>query len=212
MATERNAEQTRTRILEAACEEIYLNGYQGMRIDAILHKTQLAKGALYHHFPNKLSLAYAVVEEILRRDFEETWNNFISEDPNPLTAMKKLFAWKAENLQQEGEFNGCPVNNLSQEMSALDEGFQQRLKDLVETVISSVAAALSKGQEDGFVRRDINPRQTALFMHCCYQGIMGTVKCMQSTEMLPELFASLSDYVDQLGSCPACTSEPNPAE
>lgn len=40
MATERNAEQTRTRILEAAREEIFQNGYQGMRIDSILQKTK----------------------------------------------------------------------------------------------------------------------------------------------------------------------------
>ena len=46
MATERNTETTRTRILEAAREEIFQNGYQGMRIDSILQKTNLAKGAL----------------------------------------------------------------------------------------------------------------------------------------------------------------------
>lgn len=206
MATERNAEQTRTRILEAASEEIYLNGYQGMRIEAILQKTNLAKGALYHHFPNKLALGYAVVEEILMRDFQNTWNSFIAEERDPLTAMQKLFAWKTEHLQEEAEFNGCPVNNLTQEMCALDQGFQQRLKSLVETVIGAVTAALAKGQEDGFVRRDLNPRQTALFMHCCYQGIMGTAKCMQSTDMLPELFASLSAYVDELRARPCCDS------
>lgn len=87
MVNERNPEHTRTRILEAAHEEIYQHGYQGMRIEAILQKTNLAKGALYHHFPNKLSLGYAVVEEILMEHFQTLWNQFIDNHPNPLTAI-----------------------------------------------------------------------------------------------------------------------------
>ena len=198
MSLERNAEQTRSRILDAAFDEIYQNGYQGMRIDAILQKTQLAKGALYHHFPNKLSLGYAVVEEIILTHFQETWNNFLTQEQNPLTAMQKLFAWKSECMKNENCFNGCPLNNLSQEMSALDEGFHQRLLNVMNTIIGAITDALAKGQEDGYVRSDINPRKTALFLHCCYQGIMGTAKCMQAPQLLEEMFGSLVEHIDTL--------------
>jgi TetR/AcrR family transcriptional repressor of nem operon len=88
MATERNAEQTRTRILEAAREEIFQNGYQGMRIDAILQKTKLAKGALYHYFPNKLALGYAVVDEVLMGHFQTTWEEIFLQHRNPLIRKK----------------------------------------------------------------------------------------------------------------------------
>lgn len=198
MAIERNAEHTRTRILEAAFDEIYQNGYQGMRIEAILQKTQLAKGALYHHFPNKLSLGYAVVEEILLTHFQETWDSFLLESTDPLTAMQKLFAWKSECMKSEDCFNGCPLNNLSQEMSALDEGFHQRLLNVMNTIIGAITAALEKGQTEGSVRLDINPRKTALFLHCCYQGIMGTAKCMQAPQLLEEMFGSLMEYLESL--------------
>ena len=67
---------TRDKILMAGFQEMYQHGYQGMRIDQVLSATGLAKGALYHHFPNKVSLAYAIVDEILyeqsKQQFDES--------------------------------------------------------------------------------------------------------------------------------------------
>lgn len=202
MAIERNAEQTRRRILDAAAEEIHINGYQGMRIDSILQKTQLAKGALYHHFPNKLALGHAVVEEILSKTFQETWNAYITEEKDTINALHKLFTWCIEDMLTDIEFKGCPVTNLIQEMSALDSGFQQRLKALFSTIVDTITLALEQGQQQGFVRSDTNPRQTALLMHCCYMGIMSTAKCMQSPQLVPELFTILGGFIDTLRPLP----------
>lgn len=198
MATERNAGQTRTRILEAAYEEIYQNGYQGMRIDAILHKTNLAKGALYHHFPNKLALGYAVVDEILMGHFQEVWNTFLEQHKDPITALQKLFLHKAAQYQSEIHFNGCPLNNLNQEMAAIDSGFHQRLQNVMEAIYSTIVSALVQGQADLCIRKDINAERIALFVLSSYQGIMGAAKCMQAPELLNDLFGTLSEYLDTL--------------
>lgn len=198
MVTERNAEQTRTRILEAAHEEIYENGYQGMRIEAILQKTNLAKGALYHHFPNKLALGYAVVDEILMEHFHATWNEFAQKHPDSLTAMQQLFLWKADCYKNEQRFNGCPLNNLNQEMAAIDEGFHQRLEAVMAAIYQAIVSALEIGQTQGYVRSDINPTKIAMFLMASYQGIMGTAKCMQEPEILGDLFGTLNEYIDTL--------------
>lgn len=205
MVTERNAEQTRSRILEAAYEEIYENGYQGMRIDAILQKTNLAKGALYHHFPNKLALGYAVVDEVLMGYFEEVWRGFLEQDNDPLTALQKLFHSKAEHFQSEDTFNGCPLNNLNQEMSAIDEGFHERLHLVMESTLSTLVQALQQGQQDHIVRTDINVEKISLFLLSSYQGIMGTAKCLQAPQILSDLFGTLNDYIDTL-RLPQCPS------
>jgi TetR/AcrR family transcriptional regulator, transcriptional repressor for nem operon len=198
MATERNGEQTRFRILEAAHEEIYENGYQGMRIEAILQKTNLAKGALYHHFPNKLSLGYAVVEERLMGHFQSTWSEFTNNYQNPLTAIQQLFLWKAECYKNEQCFKGCPLNNLNQEMASIDQGFHKRLEMVMESIYQSIVNALETGQQQGTVRADINVTKIAMFIMASYQGIMGTAKCMQAPELLVDLFGTLNDYIDTL--------------
>lgn len=198
MATERNAEQTRTRILEAAREEIFQNGYQGMRIDAILQKTNLAKGALYHYFPNKLSLGYAVVDEVLMGHFQTVWEGFFQQHNNPLTTLQQMFVYKAESFQNGACFNGCPLNNLNQEMAAIDDGFHQRLERVFESTHMTIVRALEKGQADGLVRKDINPVRISMFIFSSYQGIMGAAKCMQAPELLSDLFGTLNDYIDTL--------------
>jgi TetR/AcrR family transcriptional regulator, transcriptional repressor for nem operon len=198
MATERNAEQTRTRILEAAREEIFQNGYQGMRIDAILQKTKLAKGALYHYFPNKLALGYAVVDEVLMGHFQTVWEDFFQRHKNPLTTLQQMFIYKAESFQNADCFNGCPLNNLNQEMAAIDDGFHQRLEKVFENVHMTIVRALEKGQVDGLVRKDINPVRISMFIFSSYQGIMGAAKCMQAPELLSDLFGTLNDYIDTL--------------
>lgn len=198
MVTERNAEHTRSRILDAAHEEIYENGYQGMRIESILQKTNLAKGALYHHFPNKLSLGYAVVEEILLQNFQTSWNGFVVQYPNPLTAIQQLFLWKADNYKHEQRFKGCPLNNLNQEMATIDQGFHERLEMVMGKISQSFVIALERGQQQGDVRTDINPTKIAMFIMASYQGIMGAAKCMQAPELLGDLFGTLNDYIDTL--------------
>ena len=47
---------TRGKILNAAYREIHTNGFQSASLNNILARTGLAKGALYHHFPNKTEL------------------------------------------------------------------------------------------------------------------------------------------------------------
>lgn len=198
MPTERNAEHTRARILEAAQEEIYENGYQGMRIETILQKTQLAKGALYHHFPNKLALGYAVVDEILLEHVKANWSEFSSKYPNPLTAIQQLFLWKADVYKNEIRFKGCPLNNLNQEMASIDKGFHERLEKIMETIHGSIVTALEQGQQQGLVREDINPGKIAMFIMASYQGIIGAAKCMQAPQLLTDLFGTLNEYIDTL--------------
>lgn len=192
------AENTRTRILEAAHEEIYEHGFQGMRIEAILQKTQLAKGALYHYFPSKLSIGYAVVDEIILGHFMQMWSEFLKPGEDPILALQNLFKWKAECYQSEQQFNGCPCNNLVQEMSAIDSGFRERLQNVMMTIHKSVSDALAQGQANGFVRKDIDADQATLFLLSSYQGIMGTAKCMQAPQMLTQLFTTLGSYLDTL--------------
>ncbi len=192
------SKETRARILQAAHEEMYEHGFQGLRIDAVLKKTQLAKGALYHYFPTKLSLGYAVVDEVIVGYFRQSWDDFLNASNDPLQALKDFFQKKCDDVKSGECGNGCPMSNLIQEMSTQDAGFHQRLQNLVETIVTVVATALHQGQVDGIVRADINPQKISIFLLSTYQGIMGVVKCMNSNELLVDLFDTLGNYIDTL--------------
>ena len=65
--------QTREVLLWAAFREMQKSGFESASLTKILADTGLTKGALYHYFPNKVSLGYAVVDEIVLAQIRQRW-------------------------------------------------------------------------------------------------------------------------------------------
>jgi AcrR family transcriptional regulator len=202
-----SSESTRDRILNAAFDEMHMHGFQGMRVEQVLASTGLAKGALYHYFANKQALGYAVVDELLSLHTTTTWHEPLLSSVDPITTLQQILHSLCSLHGDEGIAHGCPLNNLSQEMSGLDDGFHERLTAIYCDWTTSIAAALARGQKDNTVRRDIDSDDVALFLVSSTQGILGAAKCMQSTDALRRLVGTLSDYLENLrasdtASCP----------
>ena len=53
----RSGEATRRNILDAAQGLILQHGFAGASIDRIIGDAEITKGAFFHHFPNKATLA-----------------------------------------------------------------------------------------------------------------------------------------------------------
>ena len=144
---ERNPDATRARILEAAFQEIHLKGFQGMRLDEVLRTTGLTKGALYYHFPNKMALGYAVVDEVIYAIVESMWREALELAEDPIQAMIDTLRDEMTcEMAADVILRGCPLNNLAQEMSPLDEGFRQRLDAVFEHWSGWIVDALKRGQ------------------------------------------------------------------
>ncbi|NVJ59209.1 MAG: TetR/AcrR family transcriptional regulator [Gammaproteobacteria bacterium] len=194
----RNPNQTRRAILDAALEEIHLRGFQGMRVEHILQRTGLTKGALYHHFTNKMSIGYAIVDEILGQDVMERWVGPLSDSSNPVLTIIEICEKERAGRTAEEIEKGCPINNLSQEMSPIDEGFRERLEQVYRQWTSAIAEALSRGQKTGVIRADVEPAKIAKFLLASLQGIIGVAKCCKSEQMLDDMADCMRSYLLQL--------------
>lgn len=196
--TERNADRTRRTILDAAFQEIYRNGFQGMRLDDVVAATGLTKGALYHHFPNKQALGYAVVDEIVRDIIHQAWLEPLAVNANPLAVIIYLIGHMENLMGGDIVTLGCPMNNLAQEMSPLDEGFRTRLDLLYQEWRGSIQAALERTQQAGDIRPDVDCSKTATFVLAALSGCVGAAKNAQSSEQLKICGAGLIDYLESL--------------
>lgn len=198
MNTARNPENTRLRILKAAFAEIYKHGFQGMRIDQVLAETGLKKGALYHHFSGKQALGYAVLEELIEKRITEIWIDPLATYDDPIAGLKTIFD-NAGNIWKNGYFNlGCPLNNLAQEMSPIDEGFRERIQNFFRKWQNAIAEALLRGQEKGFVRQDIDIQETAGFIITVIEGAFGFAKITQDKDKYFKCGKQLEMYLDML--------------
>ena len=188
----------RERILAVAFDEMYEHGFQGLRVDRVLEKTQLTKGALYHHFSSKKALGYAIVDEILQGWVYGLWSASDTGD-DPITTYQNTLRNSFASMTTEDLSKGCPVNNLAQEMAGLDEGFQSRLNAIYNEWKRFTEEALKRGQIDGSIRADINVEAVSLFIISSIQGLIGMGKCTQcSTPGLTPVVEELCNYMDTL--------------
>jgi len=63
--TPRTASDARTRLLEVARRRFAVDGALVATLDDVRREAEVSVGALYHHFPDKLSLATAVYAQLL---------------------------------------------------------------------------------------------------------------------------------------------------
>src|SRR5262245_17166568 len=150
------AETTRQRILRIAFEEFYRYGYQGGSLNRIVEQSGLTKGALFHHFAGKQELGYAVVDEVIWPQFMSTWIDPLENSTDPIADLKRILRQMETHGPPVGSLlQGCPVNNLAQEMSPLDEGFRTRLETIYSAWRRALQTALTRGIRAGTVRKGI---------------------------------------------------------
>jgi len=189
---------TRQVILEAAYEEIHARGFQRASLSKILSSTDVTKGALYHYFPTKLALGYAVVDEILADHIQQQWVQPLLDADDPIECLQQIIMLTGQEITEEDIHCGCPLNNLAQEMAPIDEGFRSRVEDVYRSWRKGTERAFVKGQENGYMREDVNAISVATMVVASLEGCMGLAKNSRSKKVLFQCGRSVIDYLDSL--------------
>jgi len=167
--------------VQAAFREIYRSGFQSAGLDTILAVAGVTKGALYYHFKSKEALGYAIVEEVIAPDLRAKWLRPLQMSRDPVNTLIGIV--QGESVRPEDIRGGCPLNNLAQEMSPLDEGFRKRLKAVFHEWQEGIASALREGQAHGRVRRDVEPAEVAGFLIAMVEGYVSLAKNAQDAKV-----------------------------
>ena len=183
----RDPENTRNALLDAAFSEMHLNGFRAASLDKIFAEAGITRGALYHHLPGARE-------------------RFIS----PFLNSKDIFgAFSNICARVSGELNhdeallrGCPMINLAQEMSGIDDGFRLRLAAIHEEWRDAVAVCIRRSQAEGTVRQDIEPREVGTFIVAAFQGAIGFAKNARDREPFELCRKGLESYVTSLSPDP----------
>ncbi|MFB6453896.1 TetR family transcriptional regulator [Chitinophaga sp. Hz27] len=194
----KKAEATRLEILRKAFELIYVKGYQASSIDDILAKTQVTKGAFYYHFKNKEQMGMAIINDLLKPTFSQTFIQPFMQEPNPLLAIYNIIHY----LLLEDEFMkmeyGCPVSNLTQELSPWHADFNRVLSELTHDWEAVMITSLEKGKKAGYVRKEVNAKEVALFVISGYWGVRNVGKLEMNKSVYKSFLKALQGYLNGL--------------
>jgi TetR/AcrR family transcriptional regulator, transcriptional repressor for nem operon len=197
----RDPETTRTGILRAAFDEIYHCGFQSTSINEIVAKTDVTKGAFFHYFPTKNDLGYAIVE-VLREMILQRWIRPLAAYKNPVQGIITRFRKIIESTPDEEMVLGCPLNNLTQEMSSVDTVFREKLASVMTLWVEETEKYLKKAQRDGYLKPQVNPRQVAEFVVMVEEGSFAMVKNLRDKRVYWSLHDSLKQYLESISEKP----------
>jgi len=186
---------TRTQILFAAYKEIHLNGFQAASLSHILAHTGVTKGALYHHFPNKTELGYAVIDEVISDRIFRSFIEPLENAPDPIQGLIDLIQQAGDAFTLRDVQLGCPLGSLAQEMAPIDEGFRTRLNRIYEQWHGAIVKALNKAQAAGDLIAGVQVEQIAVMVVATMEGCLSAGMISQDMNKLMFCGEGLIQYL-----------------
>jgi AcrR family transcriptional regulator len=188
-------ERTRRVIMESAGAEFSQHGYAGGGLGAIVARSELTKGALFHHFTDKRALALGWIEELLAPEITERWIAPL-EGIGSLDALRAFCRERCLELTPGDAISALVA--LTAETAAVDEALGTAFEKIFTHWHEAVAALLERGKSEGWIHRSIQPAAEAVFVVSAFAGFSITT-CARPDEGLRRTCASaLEGYLETL--------------
>ncbi|REH56619.1 TetR family transcriptional regulator [Tenacibaculum gallaicum] len=186
---------TRATILQQAFELIYKKGYQSTSIDEIIATTKVTKGAFYYHFKNKKQMGIAVIKEVIQPKTIDFSVSFLSSS----TSLQDSLYTMIEELLLHNSFltieYGCPLANLIQEMSPLDNDFKEALNEVKTLWTNAITDSITKEQQNNTINTNSNAEEVADFIIASYWGARALGKLNNKKNMYTYHLKQLKLYL-----------------
>lgn len=150
---QRDAERTRTEILDVASEEFADKGYTGARVDEIAARTRTAKRMIYYYFGNKQQLYTAVLERAYSviRAAEQRLD---LADLDPVEAIRELAGITFDHHESHPQFvRLVSIENIHH---AEHLATSSTLRGLANPAVDVLGEILERGREQGRFRDDVD--------------------------------------------------------
>ncbi len=180
------ASATKEKIIEAAARLVYHRGFHATSLDMVAQAARVNRGSLYYFFRSKKNLGLAVIghyEFLLHQNYLSP--SFDAQEKGR-EKIRRLAESYARMPSQDSPCCGCPIGNLSLELSALDEEMRLRLKGVWEKVFEKIAGVLAQSQDEGELPGDVDPLVHARSFFSQIQGAHIIARCSRDEASLYE--------------------------
>ena len=167
------------RIVEAARAHFFCHGFRSVTMDQLAEELGISKKTLYAHFPGKIELLEAVLDDKFA-GVEAKLNEIARAHPHDFsTALHELLA----NMQRElDEIKPPFVRDMRQKAPHVFKVIERRRAALIERFFGKL---FIEGQRAGMVRKDVPAKLTIEILLAIVQAIMNPLK-MEELGMTPK--------------------------
>jgi AcrR family transcriptional regulator len=147
-------------------------GFEALRADKEVLNLSISKGALYHYFPTKLDIGYAMVDEIIKPMYEKKWSGLIDRTEGISSTIYQIIESEKHEATEKKILRGDVLYNLMLEMSGVDLKFRQKLEDVLEMQVKILQKSLLSGKSSNEIKPGVDSRSMAYLLigqlHGCY--------------------------------------------
>lgn len=187
--------QTRQAILNAADLEFSHQGYAGASLGKIVIGADLTKGALFHHFPDKQSLAAAWISELLGAGILQLWVTPLN-SVTSLDALINLCRVRSKDLTPTDTTSALVT--IAAELGSRDERLGAALEHVFLAWRSAFAETLERGKLAGWIHPSIKPETEAMLFVSAFSGFTVTLKTSRTQDTRTVFIAALEAYLETL--------------
>ena len=140
-------------ILDAALTVLVQNGYEGSRMDDVVSKSQLSKGAIYWYYKSKKDMYLDLVNFWVIR-YSATINHLVENDQAAPDQLKSLFNYFIDQYESDPD----PFIALTEfwSMAQKDDDFRAKLQKVYSQFLEVLEKIVAKGvKDDDFKKLDI---------------------------------------------------------
>ncbi len=181
---------TRKELIDSAFKEIYEKGYQGASLTTILKNAKVHKGSMYYFFKSKKEMALASIKEKIYEKFALRYSQIVDLDSLYLES----FIHSIKDTSQRDFTKGCPIANIVQEMSNIDEEFKVLMEEIYLAFIENIKTILDKA----VIKKEMKECDTsklALYIASTLEGAILSAKATGKIEDYEKVIEILSDYI-----------------
>ncbi len=179
------------KLIEAGSRLFHTRGYNAVGVQEICEEAGVNKGSFYHFFPSKKELVLAIIDGHQQFMASHLQQIFFQEIPT----IKKFEAFfesvfgMACQIKEacENIFPGCPIGNLTLELTTVDSEVQQRVAKCFGAMESFFADQIRVGQGSGEFQ-GVDPGDSAKALVAYFQGMTLLAKANNSPEIISDIY------------------------
>lgn len=189
---------TRDKILRAANDLFYENGYNATGIDRIIAEAGVTKGNFFYHFKNKEDLAIAVLDWHRELAFAEIGLDKIHANTSPARALLFLLRGMTSRMsygEDTCQVRGCFFGNFALELSKGSEPVRRKIEEVFGDFRCLIQDLIQKAQAKGEVRKELEAETTAGIILALMEGAVLLDKTSQREQEVHRAMDFIKSYL-----------------